>query len=73
MPWSRWHLHLRATVVGTLPALFTIKKQAAIKSLCLSSVWRVFVGYQLVRSALFFTRVHILADKDSSSSAETRE
>jgi|NOAtaT_6_FD_contig_101_177478_length_2193_multi_4_in_0_out_0_1 Na+-driven multidrug efflux pump len=53
--------------------MLRIKKQAAIKSLGLSSVWRVFVGYQLVRSALFFTRVRILADKDSSSSAETRE
>jgi Na+-driven multidrug efflux pump len=51
--------------------MLRIKKQAAIKSLGLSSVWRVFVGYQLVRSALFFTRVRILANKDSSASADT--
>lgn len=51
--------------------MLRIKKQAITmpsKVMGLSSVWRVFVGYQLVRSALFFTRVRILANKETSKS-----
>ena len=50
-----------------VPMMMLRVKQAALAGagVGLTSVWRVFVGYQILRSALFLTRVRVLAHNNN--------